>query len=81
MSNGVTITGNSIHNCGGLGIDLFTNSGGGVTPNDPGDTDSGGNGLQNFPEVLSAVATGSAITIQGNLGFVTVRGVQARILR
>lgn len=70
QENGITITGNSIHDCGGLGIDLFSgNFGGigGVTLNDPGDADSGGNGLQNFPVILTATTTGSAITIQGTL--------------
>src|SRR6185503_261076 len=40
---------------------------GGVTPNDSGDGDTGGNGLQNFPVLLSAVTTGSAVTVQGTL--------------
>ena len=68
--NGVTITGNSIHDSGGLGIDLFSGNFagvGGVTPNDPGDGDIGGNGLQNFPVLLSATTTGSAVMVQGTL--------------
>jgi hypothetical protein len=65
LENGVTITGNSIHDSGALGIDLFSNSGGGVTPNDPGDGDTGGNGLQNFPVLLSATTTGSAVMVEG----------------
>jgi hypothetical protein len=68
--NGVTITGNSIHNSGSLGIDLFSgNFGGtgGLTPNDPGDVDIGGNGLQNFPVLLSATTTGSAVMVRGTL--------------
>ena len=70
QENGITITGNSIHDCGALGIDLFSgNFGGtgGVTPNDTGDGDTGGNGLQNFPVLLSATTTGSAVTVQGTL--------------
>jgi hypothetical protein len=70
QDNGITITGNSIHDSGGLGIDLFSGNFagvGGVTPNDPGDIDQGGNGLQNFPVLLSAATTGSAVTIQGTL--------------
>ncbi len=50
-SGPVIIGPNSIFGNGGLGIDLGTY---GVTPNDygtPPDTDSGPNGLQNFPEI------------------------------
>ena len=49
QENGIIITGNSIHDSGDLGIDLFSGNFGGVTLNDPGDIDEGGNGLQNFP--------------------------------
>jgi hypothetical protein len=44
---GVRINNNPIHHNGGLGIDLDNN---GVTPNDPGDGDSGPNTRLNFPE-------------------------------
>jgi IPT/TIG domain/S-layer homology domain len=57
----VAIRGNSIHDNGfgqfghGVGLDLSLNIGGdGVTPNDPGDTDTGPNNFQNFPIVSSA---------------------------
>jgi hypothetical protein len=70
--NGVTISGNSIHSNGALGIDLVVQGspGTGVTPNDAGDGDTGGNNLQNFPVITSANATGSSITIEGTLNSV-----------
>jgi hypothetical protein len=46
---GNAIRSNSIYS-NGLGIDL---GGDGPTPNDPGDTDNGSNGLQNFPLIQS----------------------------
>lgn len=70
QENGVIITGNSIHDSGLLGIELFSgNFGGvgGVTVNDAGDVDTGGNGLQNFPVLVSATTTGSSVTFQGTL--------------
>src|SRR5262245_26392297 len=57
------IRGNSIHSNGGLGIDL---QGDGVTLNDPGDTDSGPNGLQNFP-VLGVALGGASTRVSGSL--------------
>ncbi len=68
LENGVTITRNSIHDCGALGIDLSTTAGAdGPTPNDPGDGDTGGNGLQNFPVLRSAATTGSTVAVEGTL--------------
>ena len=46
------------------GIDLFVDVG--VTPNDPGDADTGPNNLQNFPLITSVVA-GAATTVNGTL--------------
>jgi parallel beta-helix repeat protein len=57
------IDGNSIFSNGALGIDLGT---AGVTPNDPCDTDTGANLLQNFP-VLSLAVTGNATGVRGTL--------------
>lgn len=63
------VLGNSIFSNTGLAIDLGALLGGadGVTPNDgPGDADTGGNGLQNAPELTAAVVGGST-TILGKL--------------
>ncbi len=60
---GLTIRGNSFHDNGGLGIDL---GGDGVTANDSGDSDTGVNGLQNFPE-LTTVIGGSSTQVSGRL--------------
>src|SRR5690606_2421048 len=56
-STGVRIAANAIHANAALGIDLIADGlfqPDGVTPNDPDDTDTGGNELQNFP-VLDSV--------------------------
>lgn len=55
---------NSIHSNGGLGIDLNDD---GVTTNDPGDTDSGANDLQNFSVITSAIFDGTGTTISGTI--------------
>jgi hypothetical protein len=47
-----------------LGIDLGDNS---VTPNDPGDGDTGANELQNFPELFAVYGTGLSTTVEGVL--------------
>ncbi len=57
-----TCTRNSIHSNGGLGIDLSDD---GVTPNDPGDADSGPNDLANFPVIASALTTGESVMVSG----------------
>jgi CSLREA domain-containing protein len=63
-SLGNAILDNSIFSNSGLGIDL---NDGGVTANDTDDSDSGPNGLQNFP-VITAVMPGVGFTtIQGTL--------------
>ncbi len=64
-----TISGNSIHSNASLGIDLSTWAGyDGVTPNDPGDSDTqGGNALQNFPVLSSATSAGGQVLVSGTL--------------
>ncbi len=67
VSNNATansIRHNSIFSNAGLGIDLGTL---GVTPNDPTDSDFGGNNLQNFPVLTSISSSGGSTTIQGTL--------------
>ena len=65
---GNPVLSNAIFSNGWLGIDA---SAGGdpddVTPNDAGDADVGGNALQNFPVITSAVTSGGATTVQGTL--------------
>ncbi|MCC6675926.1 MAG: right-handed parallel beta-helix repeat-containing protein [Phycisphaerales bacterium] len=67
-ATGIRLSGNSIHDNGGLGIDLLPSSGvRGVTPNDPLDADAGGNGLQNFPVLATAAAGPGPVHITGTL--------------
>lgn len=67
-AHGVRISGNSIDSNGTLGIDLFPSAGGaGVTLNDAGDGDDGGNGLQNFPVIQAASVSSGGTTVSGNL--------------
>ncbi len=61
--NGINIRGNLFANLS-TAIDLGT---GGVTPNDPGDLDSGPNGLQNFPVLTSASRELNTLTVIGTL--------------
>ncbi len=56
----IAILGNSIYRNDGLGIDLFPQP---VAPNDPGDGDSGANGLTNFPVITAAESDGAALTL------------------
>jgi CSLREA domain-containing protein len=70
--DGVTVAGgtgnrilvNEIFSNQGQGIDLSDD---GPTANELGDEDTGPNGLQNFPVLNSAVASGDATTIKGKL--------------
>jgi hypothetical protein len=54
---GTAVRGNSIMENSGLGIDLDLQHG--RTANDPEDTDRGGNNLQNFPVLISALVSAS----------------------
>ncbi|QQS33649.1 MAG: CSLREA domain-containing protein [Acidobacteriota bacterium] len=66
----VSIRGNSIRDNGGLGIDLADTATlpDGVTPNDCGDLDTGGNGLQNFPELDEPTFNGDGtVTVTGTI--------------
>ena len=60
-----TLRANSIHDNGGLGIDLAPV---GVNPNDPGDGDSGANMGQNYP-VITSVTPGfmNSVLVSGTL--------------
>lgn len=55
---------NSLFSNAGLGINLGQDR---VTPNDAGDTDTGANGLQNYPELTFATATSDGTVVQGTL--------------
>jgi hypothetical protein len=64
----VRISGTTTYANGWLGIDLIPSDYGyGVTANDPLDADTGGNGLQNFPEIDSARRQGATIHVSGSL--------------
>jgi hypothetical protein len=66
-STAATIRGNSIHDNLATGIDLSAGGGpDGVTANDLGDADAGGNNLQNFP-IVSTVTYGANTTVDGFL--------------
>ena len=57
VTTGVDLSANSIHENGGIGVDINLD---GATANDPGDTDSGPNGVQNYPELVQAFYCGDS---------------------
>lgn len=61
---GNAISGNSIFSNAGLGIDLLGDA---VTLNDPGDSDTGPNNLQNFPVLASADVVAGRLVVQGTI--------------
>lgn len=66
--SGVRIAGNSIHSNTQIGIDLIdAGFNTGVSSNDPLDADTGGNGLQNYPVLSAAEASGASVRITGSL--------------
>lgn len=64
-STGNTIRGNSLTANAGLGIDLEGRTS--VDPNDPGDPDTGGNNLQNYPVLDRAVINAADVLVEGSL--------------
>ena len=67
-STPVRVQGNSTYENGWLGLDLIPSGYGyGVSDNDALDTDTGGNGMQNFPVVSSAVLEGHQLRVSGTL--------------
>lgn len=65
----LSILGNSIYRNGRLGINLAVerDSASQVTPNDPGDGDTGPNDLQNYPVLSSASFSNGQVRITGSL--------------
>lgn len=62
---GTAIRTNNCFSHTGVGINLY--NGDNITPNDPGDTDTGPNGLQNYPVLTSATYTTSGVRVIGTL--------------
>lgn len=61
-----SILGNSIFANQGLGIDITNDQNvAGVTPNDPGDVDTGANSLQNFPVIATATSDATNTNLTG----------------
>ena len=61
------ILSNAIFSNSRLGIDLDESAPSGITPNDPGDADTGPNNYQNFPVLASASLSGSNTSVSGTL--------------
>ena len=61
-----TVRGNSIHDNGPLGLNLYT-GGSAPKPNDAGDADNGSNNLQNYPIVQAVVHLAGSTEIVGKL--------------
>jgi uncharacterized protein (TIGR03437 family) len=66
-SEGISIRGNRIFSNGLSGIDLGYIGEDGVSLNDPGDTDTGPNQLQNYPLLIAVTSADNATTIKGVL--------------
>jgi PKD repeat protein len=82
--NTTRVSGNSIFSNGELGINLapdvytqvYPNT---VTPNDPGDSDTGPNNLQNFPVITSVTDGGSSTTVRGTLDTQTPQQISIEV--
>ena len=61
---GNAVLGNTIYNNGAPPIDLLAD---GITPNDPGDGDSGPNDLLNFPVITDAAETAGTLSVDFDL--------------
>jgi hypothetical protein len=61
--NGISVSRNSIHDNGALGVDLVGTVG--VTANDDGDADTGPNELYNFPVITSSHGDGVNLRVTG----------------
>jgi hypothetical protein len=70
-ATGNQILGNRIHDNGALGIDLGAD---GVTANDPNDSDTGANNLQNTPVIVDAALSGSTLNVHVNVDSAGVAG-------
>ncbi|HEY7502375.1 MAG TPA: FG-GAP-like repeat-containing protein, partial [Vicinamibacterales bacterium] len=64
VGTGNEVVNNRIFSNGGLGIDIAP---AGVTPNDPGDTDTGPNNRINFPNLTSATRANDIVRVRGTL--------------
>jgi hypothetical protein len=60
------VSGNAIYANAGLGIN-FSGTGQAPLPNDPGDGDTGPNGLQNYPILSAASISGGQVFVSGDL--------------
>ncbi|HEX5177156.1 MAG TPA: FG-GAP-like repeat-containing protein, partial [Chthoniobacteraceae bacterium] len=78
-SRGISIRQNSIHDNAGLGIDLNDD---GITPNDPGDGDSGANDLFNHPVITAVIpSAGGGQTISGTINSTPNSPVRIEVFR
>jgi CSLREA domain-containing protein len=81
-SVGNAILGNSIFSNGELGIDLGGIPGrNGVTENDAGDTDTGPNGHQNFPEITGVTVGQGSTIIEGRLDSIPSSSYHVELFR
>jgi hypothetical protein len=78
-----TVRGHSSFSNLGLGINLAggTENGAGVTANDPGDADAGGNRLQNYPVITNAFSDPASTTVQGTLNSTASRSFLIDVYR